>query len=129
MKCIFTIREQDLPAADALYIDIRPGHREIRQGGLRLKLPLRQYKFMQCLMGNFPKPMTHWEMFYHVWGEGSQNSVDEDGGPLVASSCIEQLAAKLRKKLIPFGLSIEAPRKGYGYVITELIAEKLRAAA
>lgn len=126
MRCIFTVREQSNPTPGDLYLDVRPGHRKLRRnmGSYTkvIQLPLRQFKFMQALMANHPKPMTHWELFYRVWGEGSQDRMqftDEDGGPLTPSSCIEQYATKLRAKLAPMGLAITSPRKGYGYEINE----------
>ena len=128
MRCIFTVREQNRPAPGDLYLDIRPGHRELRyatRGTLHsVKLPLRQFKFMQALMANYPKPMTHWDLFYHIWGEGfgDRQHAGEDGGPLTPSSCITQYAAKLRAKLAPMGLAVTSPRKGYGYEINEIKA-------
>lgn len=126
LTCILTVRQQRHIRQGYLYLDVRPEYRQLRRNLHVLHLPLRQFKFMQCLMANHPKPMTHWEMFYWVWGEGTRNRwgepvcTDEDGGPLVANSCIEQLAAKLRIKLAPLGLMIHAPRKGYGYEIKEV---------
>jgi DNA-binding winged helix-turn-helix (wHTH) protein len=125
MRTVFTIKEQNHPQPDTLYLDIRPGRRELRYKKAFLKLPLRQYKFMQALMANHPKPMTHWDLFYHIWGEGSEgrmNFTDENGGPLTPSSCITQYATKLRAKLQPLGLTINAPRKGYGYEINQIKA-------
>lgn len=126
MRTVFTVKKQDRPEPGVLYLDVRPGVRELRRnmGGYTkvIQLPLRQFKFMQALMANHPKPMTHWELFYHVWGEGSQDRLqwaDEDGGPLTPSSCITQYATKLRAKLAPMGLAITSPRKGYGYQINE----------
>lgn len=120
LTIIFTLREQNHPRPGVLYVDVRPGVREIRRDRRRFKLPLRQYKMLQALGANHPKPMTHWELFYHIWGEGSEgrmNFTDEDGGPLTPNSCIEQHAARLRRNLAFMGVSVNAPRKGYGYQI------------
>lgn len=130
LRCIFTVREQNQPTTNVLYLDVRPHRRELRYNNTYLRLPERQFRFMQALMANHPKPMTHWEMFYHVWGEGMVNlwgeytHVNEDGGPLVPASCVQQLAAKLRVKLAPLGLMVHAPRKGYGYEIAEVSEEE-----
>jgi len=125
LTCIFTVGLQNHIRQDTLYLDVRPERHELRRNLHVLPLPLRQFRLVQALMANHPTPMTHWELFYHVWGEGTINqwgevcTMDEDGGPLHPNGCIEQLARKLRIKLAPLGLSIEAPRKGYGYQLLE----------
>ncbi len=123
LKIIFTIKEQNRPEPGTLYLDIRAGHREVRRDRRRFKLPLRQFKMLQALCANYPAPMTHWDLFYHVWGEGTQDRLhftDEDGGPLTPNSCIQQHAARLRRNLAFMGLSVTSPRKGYGYEIKEI---------
>lgn len=119
LTCIITVSQQRHIRKDHVYLDVRPEYRQLRRNLHIVSLPLRQFRFIQALMANHPKPMTHWDLFYHVWGQGSAGACDEDGGPLVAAQCIQQLAAKLRVKLAPLGLSIEAPRKGYGYQLLE----------
>jgi DNA-binding winged helix-turn-helix (wHTH) protein len=120
LTCILTVSNQRHIRQDVLYLDVRPAVQQLRRNLHVLPLPPKQFRLMQALMTNYPTPMTHWELFYWVWGEGTQGCVAaEDGGPLAANSCIEQLVRKLRLKLAAIGLTVHSPRKGYGYEISE----------
>lgn len=128
LQKFFTIKEQDpkTKIPGALYLDVRPGKRELRRDDFVISLPLRQFKLVQCLMANSPTPMTQWQIFYHVWGEGTAGTVDfgADGGPLAAHQCVQQLVAKVKKKLALMEVTVKSERKGYGYNIMEIINDE-----
>lgn len=127
LRVILTIRDQ-LPKsriADALYMDARPAKRELRRGIFVERLPYRQWRVAQVLAYNHPTPMTHWEIFYHVWGEGSEQQIDKvTGGPLAMSASVVTMIAEVRKKLQRLGITIVSLRKGFGYQLMEIEDEQ-----
>jgi DNA-binding response OmpR family regulator len=123
LTCILTIREQNHPVPGTLYLDIRPGVRELRRDHFRISLPMQQFRFIRTLMANAGADVDQWKLFYNIWGEGTNGVVrDEDGGPLNAQQCIHNLALKLRNKLAFMGITVKSVRKGYGYRIMGLEA-------
>jgi len=91
-------------------VEVRLEERRVRAGGRNVPLTAREFAILELLLRNRGRPVSRSTILLSVWGEENES----------ASSSLEVLIARLRRKLSPEGG--EGPirtHRGFGYAVGE----------
>ena len=91
-------------------VEVHLGERRVRAGGRNVPLTAREFAILEILLRNRGRPVSRSTILLSVWGDENES----------ASSSLEVLIARLRRKLAPGGG--EGPirtHRGFGYAIGE----------